>query len=238
MTATSENTSRGSTTLGIGADGWQAEIIAAFQSRREGGIVGYDPVTISVDDEYLRYFDRVLKELSASDSRLPHPRSPRTTLLRSAAAEVMLSTFIEGRQGERQSTNGCSDLAAAMTGDLGGVLLDGLRRRLEPPRGYGQTEIALLLTAETSTVLDDELRCLANAYLLEDDRAWYLQAGFNDWRSSFVEASLVAWMLLNDLVAEEAVPAREALSLTATGTNAASRALARARCAFGGRRVV
>jgi hypothetical protein len=191
---------------------WHEEIVAAFRLRIDRQIAGYEVVTIKVDEEYLRYFDRVLEEMSVADDRLPHPRNPDRTLLRSAAAEVILETFIAGREAEGDPSRDHGGIDSAMTGDLYNVLGDGLVRRMDPARRHRLVTVDLLFQPDVPARLDDELRRIGSA-LMHEDAEVYLADGFNDFRASFIQACLVTWMVLQELVAEEAIPARQTFAL-------------------------
>lgn len=200
-----------STAGGTTASAWHDEIVAAFQLRIGSQAGAYEVVAVSIDDEYLRYFDRMLEEMALHDRRLPHPRNRDRTLLRSAAAEVILPTFLRGRKAEGGPTHPLADADSAMAGDLYNVFLGGLMRRMDPERHSRFAAVELLVSSDVAISLDDEIR-RTGAALLDEDRDWYLGDGFRDFRSSFIEAALVTWMILHRLVAEEAVPDRHSFA--------------------------
>lgn len=68
----SMSSSVGGTTTSV----WHEEIVAAFQLRLGRPAGGYEVVAFNIDEEYLRYFDRVLEEMSVDDRRLPHRAIP------------------------------------------------------------------------------------------------------------------------------------------------------------------
>lgn len=186
---------------------WHEEIVAAYERRldRQGG--SYDVLAFSIDEEYLRYIDRVFEEMASEDRRLPHPRNPDRTLVLSAAAEVILPTFIRGREVEDDAPHPLDDPDSAMAGDLYNILLGSLIRRMDSSRLPRLVPVELLLPPEAILNLDGELRRIAE-HLMDEERECYLGDGLHDFRSSFIEAALVTWMILHDLVAEEAVPDR------------------------------
>ena len=196
-----------SSTGGPHAEAWHDEIVAAFEARIARPGTSHQVVALALDKEYMRYFDRLLEEMSSADARLPHPHNPDRTLLRSAACEVILGSFVAGREAEGDPAADEAGIEAAMTGDLPDVLLDALLRRTDPDRPDRLVAVELLLLPEAVASLERQLRQLA-ACLEHEDREWYLDGGFADLRASFVEASIVTWMLLHELVAAEAIPAR------------------------------
>lgn len=190
---------------------WHEEIVAAYERRLDRQGRGYEVLAFTIDEEYLRYFDRVLEETATEDRRLPHPRNPDRTLLRSAAAEVILPTLIRGREAEGDPPHPLDEPDSAIAGDLYNVLLGGLIRRMDLSRLPRLVAVELLLLPEAILNLDDELRRIAE-HLMDEERECYLGDGFRDFRSSFIEAALMTWMILHELVAEEAVPDRHSFA--------------------------
>jgi hypothetical protein len=190
---------------------WHEEIVVAYERRLDRQGRGYEVLAFNIDEEYLRYIDRVLEEMAADDRRLPHPRNPDRTHVRSAAAEVILPTFIRGREAEGDPLHPLDDPDSAMAGDLYNVLLGGLIRRMDPSRLPRLAPVVLLLPPAAILNLDEELTRIAE-HLMDEDRECYLGDCYHDFRSSFIEAALVTWMILHELVAEEAVPDRNSFA--------------------------
>lgn len=192
---------------------WREGIVTAFQMRMERGVAGYAVLGLTLDVEYLRYFDGVLIELCHADRRLLHPRSPNRAILRSAALDVVVANFIARREADTTLSGDPVNLADALNGDLGNVLFTGLLHRENPLSGPRLEAIDVLLLPGAACHLNDEVRRLVERYFSPDDRGFYLGEGFDALRSAFLEACVVTWMILNELVAEEAVPARDAFAV-------------------------
>lgn len=149
----------------------------------------FEAVTVSLDEEYLRYLDAALAQVAAHDARLAG-RAPAALALRSAAADVLVAKTLGARAGDDGHGPGAG-IERALAGDISKVLLDGLVRRLGPPPPH----VDLLLPHGTRGRLDAELRHLVEVRLYRADRPYYRGDGFCDMRSAFVEAALVTWLV-------------------------------------------
>ena len=98
---------------------WGDEILAEFQTRLERWPTGYTLLSLTLDAEYLRYLDRVLVEMRHTDRRLLHPRTRNRVLLRSAALDVIVGTFIAQRESAPATLGHPVDPTDALSGDLG-----------------------------------------------------------------------------------------------------------------------
>ena len=191
---------------------WGDEILAEFQTRLERWPTGYTLLSLTLDAEYLRYLDRVLVEMRHTDRRLLHPRTRNRVLLRSAAIDVIVGTFIAQRESAPATLGHPVDPTDALSGDLGNILYTGLVRRENPVYRRRLEALDVLLLAEDARHLDGEVRRLTAKHFASEDRSFYQAEGFVGLRSAFLEACIVTWMILQGLVAEEAVPARRAFA--------------------------
>lgn len=192
---------------GAAKEPWHDEIVAAYRTRAAVSDGAYEPVTLTFDREYLRYFDRVLDDMCRADRRLPHPGPAVRARLRSAAVDVMMEAFVA-----RRGTGGVDDsveLAAAMAGDMENILLGGLLQRIEARGRERLTSVEVVLSSRSARDLEAEVRGLARDHMAAEDSAAYLDDEFDDLRSAFVESAVLTWLIWHGEVAEEAVPARE-----------------------------
>lgn len=192
---------------GSAKEPWREEIVAAYRGRADVSDGAYEPVTLTFDSEYLRYFDRVLDEMCRADRRLPHPGPSARARLRSAAVDVMMQAFLAQRRAGRVDDS--VDLAAAMAGDMENILLGGLLQRIEARGRERLASVEVLLSPRSARDLEAEVRGLARDHMAAEDSAAYLGDEFDDLRSAFVEAGVLTWLIWTGAVAGEAVPARE-----------------------------
>lgn len=192
----------------VPVDPWHEEIVQKFQARLLTEGSGYEAIRVTFDELSLRYFDRALDEMSVGDGRLPHHLNLDRTLIRSAACDVVMDKFVVRRQaGSRGPHAKPIDLERALTGNLGDVLIAGLLQRLDPWGMAKLVPVELLVDQLVARRVDAELQRMVEQFE-SPDRELYLEESFPDFRSAFVEAGLLTWMLWEGLVAEEAVPPR------------------------------
>lgn len=164
----------------------------------------FELVAVSLDEEYLRYLDAALAEVAARAARPSH-REPDLPGLRSAAADVLVVKALAVRaDGDRHEPG--AGIKRALAGNISNVLLDGLKRRLDPPQPP-PTHVDLLLTHDTRGRLDAELRHLVEEYLYPADQPYYRGDGFSEMRSAFIESVLITWLIWDGEGAASAHPA-------------------------------
>jgi hypothetical protein len=184
---------------------WHEEIVAAFQALAADDTTGYEVLSVTIDAEHLYYLDATLDEMSRRDRRLPHPTNRDRTRIRSATVDAVLELFLESREREGGSVVESGELARAMDGDLGNIFYGGVVQRLDDWGRARLVDVDLLLPPETLSKLDRELTRFVLSYFHGPEQAFYLDQQFSDFRSAFVEASLLTWLILHGLIAQVAV---------------------------------
>jgi hypothetical protein len=190
---------------------WHELVVGAFQQRLMPEAASYTVLSITLDRDYLGYFDVVLAEMSHNEPRLPQRRSSNFATLRSATVEVIFAAFFERRdQIQRKPRTPRAAATEGMRGDMSNIIIDGLLQRLSRNGGERLETIDCLLQPLTARRLDDHIWAIVQDQVEPDERAFWLDEGLGVLRSALIEAGALTWMVWRGLIAEEAATTRRA----------------------------
>jgi hypothetical protein len=186
------------------ADGRHDRIVAAYLDRATTEPGGYDVVAVEFDRTHLVYLDAALDDICRDDPRIPH-RTADCARLRSAVVEAVMRAFVSG--GDSVGGDADPTASSAMTEELSSILLGALVQRFEPVLDQRLVPLDLFLPPDLMDRLDQTLHRFARTHLHPKDQTSYLGGEYEDLRAACIEGVVLNWMIDDDLVARQAVPA-------------------------------